>query len=97
MVDVIGEIEKGLKKVTDFLEITPAEEPHHSEPYNPPRGRADQVLKNRPFWTYEEERREKEAKERRRYTQKRFKPHMVTSYRGNGSVRWTRTEEGEYI
>lgn len=43
MVDLIGEIEKGLKKVTDFLEVTPTEL-HHSEPYNSPRGHIGQAI-----------------------------------------------------
>lgn len=44
---LIQEIEKGLKKVADFFEITSAGEVHHSEPYNEPKREISQVMTNR--------------------------------------------------
>jgi hypothetical protein len=46
MSEILDAIEKGLKKLNDFLEITPAEV-HHSQPYNEPRGDISQVMTGR--------------------------------------------------
>lgn len=51
MADLIGEIEKGIKKVTDFLEITPTE--HHSI-VEPPYGRPKDVLGRKTVWGKQE-------------------------------------------
>ena len=45
MSELIETIEKGLKKIAEFLEIEEAGEVHHSEPYNEPKGHVDQLMK----------------------------------------------------
>ena len=65
---LVEEIEKGLKKVADFLEVTPPkEEPHHSEPFNAPKGDISQVMTSRqPRHLYGEfERHERTADEKK--------------------------------
>jgi len=47
MADLFEDIEKGLKKVADFLHIEEVKEEgevHHSSPYNVPRGEIGQVM-----------------------------------------------------